>query len=115
MEAIYEEDGSEAWGDHAANTHSADRPDRSLARTPAAEVASAQKDARPTIAGLIKNEVRIFRAVRHEPQGLERPGTQIVSFGPHQRSEEPTSELQSLMRISYAVFCLKKKNKHKNK
>src|SRR3546814_8683357 len=28
------------------------------------------------------------------------------------RSEEHTSELQSLMRISYAVFCLKKKNKH---
>src|SRR3546814_8426257 len=28
------------------------------------------------------------------------------------RSEEPTSELQSLMRISYAVFCLKKKNKN---
>src|SRR3546814_1272646 len=27
-------------------------------------------------------------------------------------SEEHTSELQSLMRISYAVFCLKKKNKH---
>src|SRR3546814_2785147 len=32
------------------------------------------------------------------------PGTAI-------RSEEHTSELQSLMRISYAVFCLKKKNK----
>src|SRR3546814_9462420 len=31
------------------------------------------------------------------------------------RSEEHTSELQSLMRISYAVFCLKKKNKTKNK
>src|SRR3546814_2521875 len=30
------------------------------------------------------------------------------------RSEEHTSELQSLMRISYAVFCLKKKNKKKN-
>src|SRR3546814_3669373 len=29
------------------------------------------------------------------------------------RSEEHTSELQSLMRISYAVFCLKKKNIHK--
>src|SRR3546814_8713199 len=28
----------------------------------------------------------------------------------HERSEEHTSELQSLMRISYAVFCLKKKN-----
>src|SRR3546814_1771833 len=30
------------------------------------------------------------------------------------RSEEHTSELQSLMRISYAVFCLKKKNTKKN-
>src|SRR3546814_5533516 len=32
-----------------------------------------------------------------------------------QRSEEHTSELQSLMRISYAVFCLKKKKKQKYK
>src|SRR3546814_10733360 len=32
-----------------------------------------------------------------------------------ERSEEHTSELQSLMRISYAVFCLKKKKKKKNK
>src|SRR3546814_1137780 len=31
----------------------------------------------------------------------------------HVRSEEHTSELQSLMRISYAVFCLKKKKKQK--
>src|SRR3546814_9222228 len=31
----------------------------------------------------------------------------------HPRSEEHTSELQSLMRISYAVFCLKKKTQHK--
>src|SRR3546814_4379958 len=31
-------------------------------------------------------------------------------FATDQRSEEHTSELQSLMRISYAVFCLKKKN-----
>src|SRR3546814_8057362 len=31
------------------------------------------------------------------------------------RSEEHTSELQSLMRISYAVFCLKKKNKQYNR
>src|SRR3546814_6240930 len=33
---------------------------------------------------------------------------------PAGRSEEHTSELQSLMRISYAVFCLKKKNHRKN-
>src|SRR3546814_2443706 len=31
----------------------------------------------------------------------------------YERSEEHTSELQSLMRISYAVFCLKKKNKQR--
>src|SRR3546814_1856672 len=33
------------------------------------------------------------------------------SLASSSRSEEHTSELQSLMRISYAVFCLKKKNK----
>src|SRR3546814_7048027 len=33
---------------------------------------------------------------------------QVLHYG--SRSEEHTSELQSLMRISYAVFCLKKKN-----
>src|SRR3546814_6874909 len=34
---------------------------------------------------------------------------------PYVRSEEHTSELQSLMRISYAVFCLKKKTRKQNK
>src|SRR3546814_8082422 len=38
----------------------------------------------------------------------------VVILVPVLRSEEHTSELQSLMRISYAVFCLKQKNK-KNK
>src|SRR3546814_9442793 len=33
---------------------------------------------------------------------------------PDNRSEEHTSELQSLMRISYAVFCLKKKNQQQH-
>src|SRR3546814_9499538 len=35
----------------------------------------------------------------------------LGKLGKGPRSEEHTSELQSLMRISYAVFCLKKKNK----
>src|SRR3546814_9698337 len=39
---------------------------------------------------------------------------QRVIFRVIGRSEEHTSELQSLMRISYAVFCLKKKKKTKN-
>src|SRR3546814_10206803 len=41
------------------------------------------------------------------PLGAQRYGT--PSTRRHRRSEEHTSELQSLMRISYAVFCLKKK------
>src|SRR3546814_6690356 len=39
-----------------------------------------------------------------------RPGAVAASVLVLRRSEEHTSELQSLMRISYAVFCLKKKN-----
>src|SRR3546814_7809990 len=38
----------------------------------------------------------------------------FFGIAPGMRSEEHTSELQSLMRISYAVFCLKKKNKTNN-
>src|SRR3546814_5922185 len=38
-----------------------------------------------------------------------------LAWRPTPRSEEHTSELQSLMRISYAVFCLKKKKKKKKK
>src|SRR3546814_9216397 len=46
-----------------------------------------------------------------------RPGNgpnlqDLPSGQPYHRSEEHTSELQSLMRISYAVFCLKKKNQN---
>src|SRR3546814_5704623 len=41
--------------------------------------------------------------------GLKTP---LAALAAQSRSEEHTSELQSLMRISYAVFCLKKK-KHK--
>src|SRR3546814_9415261 len=40
--------------------------------------------------------------------------TRRTSTRAFRRSEEHTSELQSLMRISYAVFCLKKKKQNKN-
>src|SRR3546814_9218616 len=71
--------------------------------------------------------------LRHRPRvghGALRPDLPQYRVGPrrgiglavapahrrHARSEEHTSELQSLMRISYAVFCLKKKqNKQKSK
>src|SRR3546814_7961626 len=48
----------------------------------------------------------VDRLDEHEPQRVHVGAT---------RSEEHTSELQSLMRISYAVFCLKKKKKQENR
>src|SRR3546814_1042208 len=52
-------------------------------------------------------------AAAHRPCRVPRghPGEQFIPGTAHVRSEEHTSELQSLMRISYAVFCLKKKNR----
>src|SRR3546814_8894311 len=49
------------------------------------------------------------RFVFHRPEDLA--GRSVAVYGPSgtSRSEEHTSELQSLMRISFAVFCLKKK------
>src|SRR3546814_9227843 len=48
--------------------------------------------------------------VRHTPlSGYSATAKSLISL----RSEEHTSELQSLMRISYAVFCLKKKKHNK--
>src|SRR3546814_1506591 len=57
---------------------------------------------------------------QQQAQGLrQQHPTQIRRQWPFHglwtRSEEHTSELQSLMRISYAVFCLKKKNTHQSK
>src|SRR3546814_4518715 len=49
---------------------------------------------------------------RVQPQiSVKASDVVFVGYGIN-RSEEHTSELQSLMRISYAVFCLKKKNKY---
>src|SRR3546814_1000998 len=51
------------------------------------------------------------RAIALEARWTPEP---VRGDGMSSRSEEHTSELQSLMRISYAVFCLKKKNKSHN-
>src|SRR3546814_1523537 len=51
-------------------------------------------------------------AAKATPAGPQICGDTMRRSSQHGRSEEHTSELQSLMRISYAVFCLKKKTKH---
>src|SRR3546814_1835781 len=56
-----------------------------------------------------KRKVRLPLAQTRKP----RSAAYLEKFA--QRSEEHTSELQSLMRISYAVFCLKKKKHQESK
>src|SRR3546814_5302531 len=54
---------------------------------------------------------RASEAARQYRREINKAFTDASTIAIAPRSEEHTSELQSLMRISYAVFCLKKKNK----
>src|SRR3546814_3950796 len=85
----------------------------------AAACVKSTSPADPTTAGLFKlancaccfSSIEVtcpgFSKILYMPSAISPPSAAI-------RSEEHTSELHSLMRISYAVFCLKKKKKHKN-
>src|SRR3546814_4544636 len=75
----------------------------------------------PNLIKLINENFIIHRIFRHKipnkniPYSVLKHKSRKAKFFAHQkstRSEEHTSELQSLMRISYAVFCLKKKTTH---
>src|SRR3546814_3555828 len=92
------------------------RPRPGVDRQPHLRLAALGVDAvgqlqwRPGVAGVLPGPAQIIDG----PAVLLDPG-QVAVAGELQprraeRSEEHTSELQSLMRISYAVFCLKKKN-----
>src|SRR3546814_5991352 len=61
--------------------------------------------------GQLEGERLASQVGRGAEVGCGRAGLERGERGRGQRSEEHTSELQSLMRISYAVFCLKKKKK----
>src|SRR3546814_6563175 len=71
---------------------------------------------RDVLAGLTPREAKVLRMRfgidMNTDHTLEEVGKQFDVTRERIRSEEHTSELQSLMRISYAVFCLKKKNKN---
>src|SRR3546814_1541739 len=64
----------------------------------------------PPRGGYRHRRSRIWRAARRGDVPRTRGG--CPPGPPDPRSEEHTSELQSLMRISYAVFCLKKKKQN---
>src|SRR3546814_10564033 len=82
-----------------------------------------------SVARFIADHLPLERMAHYRAQGMVdralwadagKAGLMGLSIPDEHRSEEHTSELQSLMRISYAVFCLKKKKKitrnniHKN-
>src|SRR3546814_5095868 len=61
------------------------------------------------VIGVVQRDFHVVAQVRAAPLGLPPAAEAARRLAEDGRSEEHTSELQSLMRISYAVFCLKKK------
>src|SRR3546814_3551935 len=89
-----------------------------MKRNPVKRLRVLQEAAKPIKIWSKTNEVRnsprrrgcrLDRRARHGSGPRPRGGFQRPLYRDRRRSEENTSELQSLMRISYAVFCMKKK------
>src|SRR3546814_7598996 len=103
--------------EHAAVHQPVDLFDQPAVLAHADELARRQRPVQlvvPAQQGLVADDGAVGQAhdrleVRFERVVEDRAAQ--VGFQVEQRSEEHTSELQSLMRISYAVFCLKKKKK----
>src|SRR3546814_3942310 len=74
---------------------------------------------RSEIGGGHQHDPGVLQHLQHQglraPVQVVAPRLEIADRRAGDRSEEHTSELQSLMRISYAVFCLKKKKPQANK
>src|SRR3546814_5910359 len=88
-------------------------PDRRLGRPVERNDRGSAAANRPSAPALCRAQAARLRAPRQAPLtpigGWPWQNGVISPQGLDSRSEEHTSELQSLMRISYAVFCLKKK------
>src|SRR3546814_4591444 len=87
-------------------------PYTTLFRSPSSVIVTVSPCSRPEEGKPVRLAGR-SRLVGHERSLLSQSGAKAYlsrkASTSHTRSEEHTSELQSLMRISYAVFCLKKK------
>src|SRR3546814_3060821 len=66
------------------------------------------------IRSYVMQPYQMVKDLRTEHEAGNVQGVLDGDLDPFMRSEEHTSELQSLMRISYAVFCLKKKKNQNN-
>src|SRR3546814_5022872 len=88
-----------AFSAFAADVLPVDDHDRNIAALKQSDLSLAVGGDRHRLGNAIELEIAQSFLLGHDGGGRPRSG----------RSEEHTSELQSLMRISYAVFCLKKK------
>src|SRR3546814_5508352 len=85
-----------------------ERPPDSLSRFSRAEASAAKNPARRPIIPYGRGDA----PNPDRPAARDPAASRAAQEQARTRSEEHTSELQSLMRISYAVFCLKKKKQH---
>src|SRR3546814_10517321 len=77
----------------------------------AAAMGAHHSEMAPGVLGIVPQQ-RLGHAMFNHVADLAGGVGREPGFGQELRSEEHTSELQSLMRISYAVFCLKKKKQN---
>src|SRR3546814_16218900 len=87
-------------------------PYTTLFRSGIARAKIVERDAEAMLSQVLQRLARMAGRVHHHIFGDFEDDLRGRDMG---RSEEHTSELQSLMRISYAVFCLKKKKKKETK
>src|SRR3546814_9122784 len=73
---------------------------------PARAIIPVERRAREAVAGQVEGDDAVIAA---QPLGQRLPRLEAAVRSVEEQIGEHTSELQSLMRISYAVFCLKKK------
>src|SRR3546814_8216253 len=103
---------------HEADTNTTPTPAPQRAGQPVDPIKTAGHIAAARVAAITSNQEGVHRNMEAMTEDLRRAmklpdAGRPIDPEAARRSEEHTSELQSLMRISYDVFCLKKKNKKK--
>src|SRR3546814_5662151 len=99
--------GTSEGSSRSVKTSSKERVRSAMLRIACCDISSDENDMRESLVVVSSSCAGKAFSIRERP-ALFKPRRSI-------RSEEHTSELQSLMRISYAVFCLKKKRQTNNK
>src|SRR3546814_7309198 len=104
------------WSSDVCSSDLIARRKEGLADVPSCRGAGTRRRRKHVVVRLRRSSRLHFRRRRRRANGADlqrRTARPAAAQHQHSRSEEHTSELQSLMRTSYAVFCLKKKKNNK--